>query len=128
MSLAYYANEIPLAKRIIRNYLIFRCNDDFWGKAFVSHLRRTRHNHIINFYQNDLLMQSYKQYLDCLEYFSYNKKPVSATVFKRLLAKEKRILHLVRGSVKDEDYMMRVANTYEVIEVIQAQENSEHRL
>ena len=55
----------------------------------------------INHCNKTTFEESYKQYLYELEYYAPDQKCVSATIFKRLLAKERRILKLVRGLKKD---------------------------
>ena len=135
MNLAYYSDEIPLAKIFIRNYLIFRCTQ--WGsispefagqgstgRGFIFDMRDTW-RYIINREKQRVFLDSYKQYLQALEYLeSPYHTPVGATIFKRLIAKERRVLKLVRGLVKDKDYQGNHDDTYdEVIDFIKTQES-----
>ena len=137
MSYKYYANEIPLAKTFIRNYLIFRCNylgnqnynEEFnyynCGDNFIHNLRVNTFFVFINHCNKTTFEESYKQYLYELEYYAPDQKCVSATIFKRLLAKERRILKLVRGLKKDGNSFLKVNETREIIRLITAAENSE---
>lgn len=129
MSLAYYSNEIPIAKRFIRNYLVYRCTEEenAKGRLFIWRLRDTW-RYFIKRATEDLFRESYKQYLLCMDHFGNDLNTVSPTVFKRLLAKERRTLYLVRGLVKDKEYQYSISNTMEVVDLLERQERSEDRL
>jgi hypothetical protein len=96
MSFAYYANEIPVAKVIIRNYLILKCEEpEEYSGQFIKDCRENW-MYKQERSSNRVFIEVYKQYLDCLDYFEDSSRPVSCTVFKRLLAKERKILCLNR--------------------------------
>ena len=152
MSFAYYKNEIPLAKKFIRNYLIFRCTE--WrcispevcgatgstGRSLIGHLRDTW-RYIINREKTQLFLDSFKQYLETLDLLESpsDYRPVSATVFKRLLYKERRVLKLIPGKVDKRKYPIKYTveeiqeyyrqiktqyqDTFDIIDFIRSQEN-----
>ena len=137
MSFAYYNNEIPLAKKFIRNYLIFRCTE--WnaispevcggrgsrGKGFISSMRDTW-RYMINRENTRLFLDSFKQYLETLDLLESpsDYRPVSATVFKRLLYKERRVLKLIPGKVDKQKYRVsQYKDTFDMIDFIRNQEN-----
>ena len=143
MSFSYYNNEIPLAKKFIRNYLIFRCTE--WkaispeacggtggsGKRFISSMRDTW-RYMINRENTQLFLDSFKQYLETLDLLESpsDYRPVSATVFKRLLYKERRVLKLIPPKVGKPKYPIFIQydaheydDTFEIIDFIKTQEN-----
>jgi hypothetical protein len=126
MSWNYYAKEIPLAKLIIKNYLILRCCEED-GFSFIYYCRSfyfRREN------RQELFIKAYKLYLDTLSYLEpHHQKHVSFTIFKRLFAKERRKLFLIPPTGVARDYTdlsltpnERFANTYEIVEFIRTQE------
>ena len=117
MTFAYYANEIPLAKLIIRNYLILRC---YYDEDFISYCRVSL-NRLIASRRRELFIELYKQYLDTLDYFASptQRRHVSCTVFKSLLARERRILNLVYRRLND--YQSRYSiERQDIIELIRS--------